>query len=86
MPVTPPPYTKRHRPVTARVPRLSQPPLGAWELAGPRRQGRPGGGPPMAGPLLLPLPRASGAGLDTPATPNRGLYPRARAALPAPAH
>lgn len=36
----------------------------------------------MAGPFLLPLPRASGAWLDTQATPNRGPYPRTLRSAP----
>lgn len=75
MPVTPPRTPNAAAPHRPGAAHLSQPtPSGAWELAAARAGGGCGGS--FGGCPLLPLPRTSGAGLDTPATPNRGLYPR----------
>ena len=76
MPVTPPPAHQtrgRRLSQTTLAPLLRGRGPGSWHALR--------GGATRGGALLLPLPRASGAGLDTPAIPNRGLYPRTRAAL-----
>lgn len=75
MPVTPPPA---HQTRGAASPRPPDPSL----LRGPGPGSWHGlrGGTTHGGALLLPLPTPSGAGLDTPATPNRDLHPRTRAA------